>query len=62
MDPKEAHDPLDMGALTTSERDRLRRLRKDYEEHKKSHLAASTNRLQFVRGLVKTGRLTDHLV
>ena len=62
MDPKEANDPLDKGAFTASERDRLRRLRKDYEENKKSHLAASSNRLLFVRWLVKTGRLTDHLV
>jgi hypothetical protein len=61
MDPKEVYDPLYKGVFTASERERLWRLRKDYEEHKKSELSASSNRLLFVRWLVKTGRLTDQL-
>ena len=61
MDPKEAYDPLYKGVFTASERDRLWRLRQDYEERKKSQLSANSNRLLFVRWLVKTGRLTDQL-
>jgi hypothetical protein len=60
MDPKEARDPLCKGAFTASEIDCLRRLRKNYEANKRSQMAASHNRLLFVRWLVKTGRLTDH--
>jgi len=61
MDPKEVYDPLYKGVFTASERDRLWRLRQDYEERKKSQLSANSNRLLFVRWLVKTGRLTDQL-
>jgi hypothetical protein len=39
MDPKEVYDPLYKGVFTASERERLWRLRKDYEEHKKSELS-----------------------
>ena len=61
MDPKEVYDPLYKGVFTASERDRLWRLRQDYEERKKSQLSANSNRLLFVRWLVKTSRLTDQL-
>lgn len=62
MNSKEAYDPLSRGAFTASERERLQRLRKDYEERKQSQMSASSNRLLFARWLVKTGRLTDHRV
>ncbi len=62
MDSKQGSDPLSRGAFTALERERLQRLRKDYEEHKQSQMSASSNRLLFARWLVKTGRLTDHRV
>jgi hypothetical protein len=61
MDHKEAEESLSTVMFTELERERLLRLRRAYAEEKLSHLAPEQQRLEFVRWLVTTGRLTDQI-
>lgn len=61
MDHKEAYDMLCKVGFTASEIDRLQRLQRDYAEKKSGLLPADRRRLEFVRWLVTTGRLTDQV-
>lgn len=61
MDHQEAYDMLCKVGFTASEIDRLQRLQRDYAEKKSGQLPADRRRLEFVRWLVTTGRLTDQI-
>lgn len=59
MDHQETSDMLYQTEFTASEIERLERLRQDYAENKYSHMSETYRRLEFVRWLVSTGKLTE---
>jgi hypothetical protein len=61
MDHKEAYDMLYKVGFTASEIERLERLRREYADKKSGQLSADERRLEFIRWLVTTGRLTDQI-
>jgi hypothetical protein len=60
MDHKETYDKLYEAGFTMIEIDCLQRLRQDYAEERAA-LAALERRLEFVRWLVITGKLTEQI-
>lgn len=61
MDQQEAYEMLCNSGFTTSEIERLERLRKDYAEKEHYQPSADQRRLEFARWLVTTGRLTEQI-
>ncbi len=61
MNFKEAFEMLRKAGFTTSEIDRLCRLRREHAENEMDQAPANLRRLEFVRWLVATGKLTDTL-
>ena len=62
MEHKEADEMLSNVGFTASEIERLQRLRSEYAEKKMSHMSPEDHRrLEFVRWLVTTGKLTDQI-
>ena len=62
MEHKEANEMLSNVGFTASEIERLQRLRSEYAEKKMSHMSPEDHRrLEFVRWLVTTGKLTDQI-
>jgi hypothetical protein len=61
MDHREAEESLNSAGFSESERERLKRLRRAYVEKESGHSSTERQRLEFVRWLVSTGRLTDEL-
>lgn len=61
MDRKEDREILRRGGFGESEMNQLSRLRKDYNEREKRLTIAHTRRLEFIRWLVTTGKLTDQI-
>ena len=59
MDHIETYEMLYKAGFTASEIERLERLRQDYAENKYSHMSETYRRLEFVRWLVSTGKLTE---
>ena len=59
MDYKEALEMLHRVGFTAPEIDRLCRLRREYAAQEIDWTPADYRRLEFVRWLVATGRLTD---
>ena len=58
---KEALERLRQDGFTALEIEQLCRLRRDYPERELDHVSADLRRLEFVRWLVATGKLTDQL-
>lgn len=61
MDHEEAYDILYKVGFTASEIDRLETLRREYAERKSSHVSTDQHRLEFIRWLVTTGKLTEQI-
>jgi hypothetical protein len=61
MDHQETYDMLYEAGFTASEIDRLEKLRRAYAENKQNHMSESYRRLEFVRWLVTTGKLTEQI-
>jgi len=61
MDQKETYEMLYKAGFTASEIERFQRLQRDYAENKYSHKSATYRRLEFVRWLVTTGKLTEQI-
>jgi hypothetical protein len=61
MDRKEDREILRRGGFGEAEMNRLSRLRKDYKERTRLEALANHRRLEFVRWLVTTGKLTDQI-
>ncbi|MBV9690441.1 MAG: hypothetical protein JO202_12125 [Ktedonobacteraceae bacterium] len=61
MERKDDHEILRRGGFAEVEMKRLSQLRKQYTEKEKMQEMANHRRLEFVRWLVSTGRLTDQL-
>jgi hypothetical protein len=61
MNQQEAHEMLYKIGFTASEIEQLERLQKDYAEKEQYQPSADQRRLEFVRWLVTTGRLTDQV-
>jgi hypothetical protein len=61
MDQQENHDILYQAGFTASEIDRLEKLRQAYAENKYDHISEIYRRLEFVRWLVTTGKLTEQI-
>jgi len=61
MDRKEERDIVRRGSLSEGEMKRLSQLRRVYRERKKLLELEEHRRLEFVRWLVDTGKLTDQV-
>ncbi len=61
VDYKKADEILNSVDFTESEREHLWRLKRAYMEKRLSHMSVDHHRLEFVRWLVTTGKLTDQL-
>jgi hypothetical protein len=61
MNYKEALELLRRAGFTAPEIDRLCRLRRDYAESEMDQAPVDQRRLEFVRWLVVTGKLTDQI-
>jgi hypothetical protein len=61
MDQQENHDILYQAGFTASEIDRLEKLRQAYAENEHDHISETYRRLEFVRWLVTTGKLTEQI-
>jgi len=61
MDCKEEHEMLRENGFAEGEMDRLRRLRRDYNEGVKRQAIEEQRRLEFVRWLVLNGKLTEQI-
>ena len=61
MDHQETYDLLYQAGFTASEIDRLEKLRQEYAENKHDHMSETYRRLEFVRWLVTTGKLTEQI-
>jgi hypothetical protein len=61
MDYKDALDMLRRAGFTAKEIDRLSKLRRDRVENMVERAPADQRRLEFIRWLVATGRLTDYI-
>lgn len=58
---KEDRDILRKGGFAEIEMSRLSRLRKDHNERQKRQAVESHRRMEFIRWLVTTGKLTDQI-
>jgi hypothetical protein len=61
MDRKEERDIVRRGSLSEGEMKRLSQLRRDHRERKKLLELEEHRRLEFIRWLVDTGKLTDQI-
>jgi hypothetical protein len=61
MDRKEDRDLLRKGGFAEHEMKQLSKLRKDYSEKEKQLATADHRRLEFVRWLVNTGKLSEQI-
>ena len=61
MDRKEDHEILRKGGFVEAEVHRLTLLRRDRNEKARLRAIADQRRLEFVRWLVTTGKLTDQI-
>ena len=61
MDRKEERDIMRRGSLSEGEMNRLSHLRRVHRERKKLKELEAHRRLEFVRWLVDTGKLTDQI-
>ena len=61
MDRKEDREILRRGGFAESEMKRLSQLRKDHNERERLQALADHRRLEFVRWLVNTGKLTEQV-
>jgi len=61
MDRKEERDIARRGSLSEGEMKRLSQLRRDHRERKKLLELEEHRRLEFIRWLVDTGKLTDQV-
>jgi hypothetical protein len=61
MDRKDDREILRKGGFAESEVSQLSRLRVDYTERERKQALADHRRLEFVRWLVSTGRLSDQI-
>ena len=61
MDRKEERDIVRKGSLSEGEIKRLSQLRRDHRERKKLLELEEHRRLEFIRWLVDTGKLTDQV-
>lgn len=61
MEHQETGEMLYQAEFTASEIDRLEKLRRVYAENKQNHMSENYRRLEFVRWLVTTGKLTEQI-
>lgn len=61
MDRKEDREILRKGGFAEGEVKRLSKLRQDYADRERRQAAADHRRLEFVRWLVSTGKLSDQI-
>ena len=61
MDHYEDRDILRKGGFAENEVVQLSKLRKDYSEKEKSQAQIVKRRLEFIRWLVSTGKLSDQI-
>ncbi len=61
MDRKDDRELLRKGGFAEGEVQRLNKLRQDYTERTKSQSIADHRRMEFVRWLVTTGKLSDQI-
>lgn len=61
MERKEDREILRKGGFAESEMNRLSQIRKEHKEREKLREAANYRRLEFIRWLVSTGKLTDQI-
>ncbi len=61
MDRKEDRDILRKGGFAENEVIQLSKLRIDYNEKERRQAAADHRRLEFIRWLVNTGKLSDQI-
>ena len=61
MDRKEDREILRKNGFAENEMIQLSRLRTDYNERERREAAADHRRLEFIRWLVSTGKLTDQI-
>ncbi len=61
MNYKDALDMLRRAGFTAKEIDRLSKLRRDRMENAMDRAPVHLRRLEFIRWLVATGRLTDYI-
>lgn len=61
MDRKEDREILRKGGFAESEMKRLSQLRKEHNERERQEALADHRRLEFVRWLVSTGKLSDQI-
>ncbi len=61
MDHKEDRDILRKGGFAEGEMNQLSKLRRDHAERERCLAATEHRRLEFVRWLVNTGKLTDQI-
>lgn len=61
MDRKEDREILRRGGFAESEVILLSKLRRDYNERIRRQVTADSRRLEFIRWLVNTGKLTDQI-
>jgi hypothetical protein len=61
MERKEDREILRKGGFAENEVNRLSKLRMDYNERERRQALADHRRLEFIRWLVTTGKLTDQI-
>lgn len=61
MDRKEDREILRKGGFAESEMKQLSRLRKEHHERERLRILAESRRLEFVRWLYNTGKLTEQV-
>ncbi|MDQ2714932.1 MAG: hypothetical protein M3Z08_08500 [Chloroflexota bacterium] len=61
MDRKEDRDILRKGGFAEAEMHRLSRLRNDHDEKERLQTLAEHRRLEFIRWLVTTGKLSEQI-
>ena len=61
MDHQETYDKLYQAGFTASEIDCLEKIRRAYAENKLNYMSETYRRLEFVRWLVTTGKLTEQI-
>jgi hypothetical protein len=61
MDHQETYDILYQIGFSASEIERLERLRRAYAQSRHTHMSETYRRLEFVRWLVTTGKLTEQI-
>ncbi len=61
MDRKEDRDILRKGGFAEGEVKQLSRLRREHTERERLNTAIERRRLEFIRWLVNTGKLTDQI-